>query len=176
LSWLDDHSQLALRVTAHHLRAFELFCDVGDRRSQAEALNNLGQLATRTADTGQAVDRYTRALAIARGIDAPLRKRALEDLGQATSTAAIPAKAARKSSWPSRFTSASERQPHSESRNPRTNGALKAQLPADTWAGPTRLARGGGLHLVSGPALRQLHGSSQKRDTARSAQIKLSML
>jgi tetratricopeptide (TPR) repeat protein len=65
-------------------RALQLFCDVGDRRGQADALNSLGQLATETADTGQARRHHARALTIARDLDAPLEQaRALEGLGRA---------------------------------------------------------------------------------------------
>ena len=51
---------------------------------QAEALNRLGELATRTADTPRAREHHTRALAIARDISAaPEEARALEGLGRA---------------------------------------------------------------------------------------------
>jgi Flp pilus assembly protein TadD len=48
----------------------------------AEALNRLGELATRTSATSQARDQHTQALAIARDISAaPEEARALEGLG-----------------------------------------------------------------------------------------------
>ena len=51
---------------------------------QAEALNRLGELATRTSATGQARDQHTRALAIARDIGAaPEQARALDRIAQA---------------------------------------------------------------------------------------------
>jgi len=47
-----DHKAPAAR----HQRAFELFRDLGNRLGQAEALNKLGELATRTQATSQARD------------------------------------------------------------------------------------------------------------------------
>jgi tetratricopeptide (TPR) repeat protein len=71
-------------AAASHQRALTLFTDLGNRLGQAEALNRLGELATRTADTAQARDRHAQALAIARDISAaPEEARALEGLGQA---------------------------------------------------------------------------------------------
>ena len=59
-----------------------MFRDLGDRDGQAEVLNNLGELLSRSADGQQARDHHARALAIAREISAPLEEaRALEGLG-----------------------------------------------------------------------------------------------
>jgi tetratricopeptide (TPR) repeat protein len=61
-----------------------LFRDPGYLLGQAEALNRLGELATRTADTPQAREYHAQALAIARDLGAaPEEARALEGLGQA---------------------------------------------------------------------------------------------
>ena len=71
-------------AAASHQQALTLFADLGNRLGQAEALNRLGELATRTADTPQAREYHTRALAIARDISAaPEEARALEGLGRA---------------------------------------------------------------------------------------------
>jgi tetratricopeptide (TPR) repeat protein len=60
-----------------------LFCDLGNRLGQAEALNNLGELSSRTSATGQARDHHNGALEIARDIGAPLEEaRALEGTGR----------------------------------------------------------------------------------------------
>ena len=49
---------------------------------QAEALNSLGELSTRTAASQQARDYHTQALAIARELGVPLEEaRALEGIG-----------------------------------------------------------------------------------------------
>ena len=54
---------------------------------EADALNSLGELSSRTSETGQARDYHTRALAIAQDIGLPLEEaRALEGLGQACLT------------------------------------------------------------------------------------------
>jgi tetratricopeptide (TPR) repeat protein len=67
-----------------HQQALELFCELGSRLGQAEALNRLGELSSRTSATQQAHERHTRALAIAREIGVPFEEaRALEGLGQA---------------------------------------------------------------------------------------------
>jgi tetratricopeptide (TPR) repeat protein len=64
------------------VQALALFRDFGDRLGQAEALNRLGQLAGRTADTHQARKAYTQALSIARDINASLEEaHALEGIG-----------------------------------------------------------------------------------------------
>jgi tetratricopeptide (TPR) repeat protein len=71
-------------AAASHQQALALFRDIGNLLGQAEALNRLGELATRTANTGQARDHHTHALAIARDIGAaPEEARALEGLGYA---------------------------------------------------------------------------------------------
>jgi tetratricopeptide (TPR) repeat protein len=60
-----------------------LFDDLGNLLGQAEALNRLGELATRTANTPQARQHHAQALAIARDLSAaPEEARALEGLGQ----------------------------------------------------------------------------------------------
>ena len=59
-----------------------MFADLGNRLGQAEALNRLGELATRTTDTRQARTHHTQALAIARDLSAALEEaRALVGLG-----------------------------------------------------------------------------------------------
>src|SRR5262249_10439993 len=69
-------------AAASHQQALTLFADLGNRLGQAEALNRLGELATRTADTPQARKHHTQALAIARDLNAaPEEARALEGLG-----------------------------------------------------------------------------------------------
>ena len=71
-------------AAASHQQALALFRDLGNRLGQAEALNRLGELSTRTSATSQARERHTQALAIARDISAPPEEaRALEGLGQA---------------------------------------------------------------------------------------------
>ena len=71
-------------AAASYQEALDLFRDLGQPLGQAEALNRLGELSTRTSATGQARDQHTRALAIARDISAtPEEARALEGLGRA---------------------------------------------------------------------------------------------
>jgi len=71
-------------AAASHQQALTLFGDLGDRLGQAEALNRLGELAARTADSAQAREHHTQALATARDLGAaPEQARALEGLGQA---------------------------------------------------------------------------------------------
>ena len=66
-----------------HQQALALFRDLGSPLGQAEALNRLGELSSRTSATSQARERHTQALAIARDISAPLEEaRALEGIGQ----------------------------------------------------------------------------------------------
>ena len=82
-------------AAASHQQALALFADLGNRLGQAEALNRLGELATRTADTPQARERHAQALAIARDLGAPLEEaRALEGLGQSHLQDASPSQAA----------------------------------------------------------------------------------
>ena len=70
-------------AAASHQRALAMFSDLGNLLGQAEAHNNLGQLAIRAANTPQARTHHAQALAIARDISAPLEEaRALEGLGQ----------------------------------------------------------------------------------------------
>jgi hypothetical protein len=52
----------------------ELNRDVGTRAGQAETLNCLGELASRTADGRPARDYHAQALAIAVGLGTPWRK------------------------------------------------------------------------------------------------------
>jgi len=55
----------------------------GDRYGQADVLNSLGELASRTSATSQAREYHSQALAIARHIGAPLEEaRALEGTGR----------------------------------------------------------------------------------------------
>ena len=71
-------------AAASHQQALSLFADLGNRLGQAAALNRLGELATRTANSAQARENHAQALAIARDIGAaPEEARALEGLGQA---------------------------------------------------------------------------------------------
>src|SRR5262249_25199772 len=68
---------------------------LGHGLAHAEALNRLGELAPRTANTGQAREQHAQALAIARDLGAPLEEtRALERLGQAHLHDSNPAQAA----------------------------------------------------------------------------------
>ena len=48
-----------------------LFRDLGNQLGQAEALNNLGQLAAQAAETRKAREHHAQALTIARTIGAP---------------------------------------------------------------------------------------------------------
>jgi tetratricopeptide (TPR) repeat protein len=81
-------------AAASHQRALDVFRDLGNQLGQAEALNRLGELATRTSATGEARQRHTQALAIARDIGlAPEEARALEGLGQAHLRDASPGQA-----------------------------------------------------------------------------------
>jgi hypothetical protein len=55
---------------------------LGARHCEADVLNSLGELSSRTAETLQARDYHSQALAIARDLDAPLEEaRALEGIG-----------------------------------------------------------------------------------------------
>jgi len=70
-------------AAASHQQALGLFRELGQRLGEAEALNRLGELATRTAATARAVRMHARALAIARDLGAAFEEaRALEGLGQ----------------------------------------------------------------------------------------------
>jgi tetratricopeptide (TPR) repeat protein len=81
-------------AAASQQQALALFGDLGNRLGQAEALNRLGELATRTADTAQARERHAQALAIARDLSAaPEEARALEGLGQSHLQDANPGRA-----------------------------------------------------------------------------------
>jgi tetratricopeptide (TPR) repeat protein len=62
---------------------------------QAEALNRLGDLLTRTSDSRQARTHYDQALALARGVGAPLQQAwALEGIGNSCIQEGNPADAA----------------------------------------------------------------------------------
>jgi tetratricopeptide (TPR) repeat protein len=66
-----------------HQQALEMSRDLGERYYQAEVLNSLGELSTRTAASQQARDYHTQALAIARALGVPLEQaRALEGIGR----------------------------------------------------------------------------------------------
>ena len=70
-------------AAASHQQALARFREFGNRLGQAEALNRLGELSSRTSATGQAREYHAQALAIARDLGAPLEEaRALEGLGQ----------------------------------------------------------------------------------------------
>ena len=65
-----------------HQQALALFGDLGNLLGQAEALNRLGELSSRTSAPAEARGYHTQALAIARDIrTAPEEARALEGIG-----------------------------------------------------------------------------------------------
>ncbi len=69
-------------AAASHQEALGLFRDLGERHSQAEVLNSLGELLSRSASRQQARDHHRQALAIARDIGVPIEEaRALEGIG-----------------------------------------------------------------------------------------------
>jgi tetratricopeptide (TPR) repeat protein/transcriptional regulator with XRE-family HTH domain len=69
-------------AAASHQQALTLSRDTGNRAGQAETLNCLGELASRTAGGRQARDYHARALVIARDLGTPLEEaRALEGIG-----------------------------------------------------------------------------------------------
>jgi len=69
-------------AAAGRQQALALFRDLGNLLGQAEALNRLGELSSRTSATGQARKHHTQALAIARDLSAPpAEARALEGIG-----------------------------------------------------------------------------------------------
>ena len=73
-----DHQGAA----ASHHQALRLYRDLGDRHGQADVLNSLGELASRTAGTHQARDQHSQACAIVRDIGVPFEEaRALEGIG-----------------------------------------------------------------------------------------------
>ena len=56
--------------------------DIGSRLGEAEALNSLGEVSSRTSATRQARDYHAEALTIARDIGVPMQEaRALEGIG-----------------------------------------------------------------------------------------------
>ena len=70
-------------AAASHQQALSRYREFGRRLGQAEALNRLGELSSRTSATGRAREYHAQALAIARDLRAPLEEaRALEGLGQ----------------------------------------------------------------------------------------------
>ena len=70
-------------AAASHQQALVLCRHPGDRARQAETLNCLGELSTRTAASHQAREHHTQALAIARELGTPLEEaRALEGIGR----------------------------------------------------------------------------------------------
>ncbi len=106
-------------AAASHQQALQLFHELGNQPGQAEVLNNLGELMTRFSATQDAHHHHTRALAIARGIGAPLEQaRALEGLGRRTSKTATTAKGGTGCVRLSRFTSASGPRALRVQRNP----------------------------------------------------------
>jgi tetratricopeptide (TPR) repeat protein len=69
-------------AAASHQQALALSREAGDRLGQAETLNCLGELASRTADGRQARDHHAQALAIARQLGTPAGEaRALDGIG-----------------------------------------------------------------------------------------------
>jgi tetratricopeptide (TPR) repeat protein len=70
-------------AAASHQQALQLNRDVGNRLGQAETLNCLGELSSRTDDGRQARDYHAQALAIARDLGTPREQaRALEGIGR----------------------------------------------------------------------------------------------
>ncbi len=68
-------------AAARHQEALERYRYLGYRFGEAETLNSLGKLASRTAATSQARDHHIQALTIARDIGAPREEaRALEGI------------------------------------------------------------------------------------------------
>ena len=67
---------------ASHTRALQLYRDLGDRSGEAEALNNIADMARASATPAEARPYYDRALALAVTIAAQHEQaRALEGLG-----------------------------------------------------------------------------------------------
>jgi hypothetical protein len=66
-----------LAAAASQQQALKLFGDLGDQLGQAEALNRLGELATRTSATGQACARHAQAWPSPATSARPERKQAL---------------------------------------------------------------------------------------------------
>jgi tetratricopeptide (TPR) repeat protein len=74
-----DHAAAA----GNHQRALDLHGQLGLRIGEAETLNSLGELSTRTSATGQARGYHIQALAPARDIGVPVEEaRALEGIGR----------------------------------------------------------------------------------------------
>jgi len=70
-------------TSATNHQALQLYRDVGNWHGQAETLDNLGGLPSRTAPSQAARNHHSQALAIARDIGAPLEEaRALEGIGR----------------------------------------------------------------------------------------------
>jgi hypothetical protein len=109
-------------AAASHQQALELCRDAGNRLGQAETLNCLGELASRTADGHQARSHHTRALAIARHLGAHQRKHApWKASATATSATATPLKPPPHYGMRSRSTSAPAAPPPGPSRKPCAN-------------------------------------------------------
>jgi tetratricopeptide (TPR) repeat protein len=82
-------------AAASHQQALATFREFGNQLGQAEALNGLGELSSRTSATSQAREYHAQALAIARDLSAPLEEaRALEGLGQTHTQDSNPGQAA----------------------------------------------------------------------------------
>ena len=106
-------------AAASHQQALELFRDLGDRHGQAEALNSLGELSSRTADSQQARDHHARRWPSPATSAPPWKKHApWKESAAATSTTATPAKAPPTCGRHSPSTSASEPPPPGASRKP----------------------------------------------------------
>ena len=73
---VPPHAQVAHpdSAAASHQQALEMFRDFGHRLGQAEALNRLGELSSRTSAIDQARERHAQALTIARDIGIPFEE------------------------------------------------------------------------------------------------------
>jgi hypothetical protein len=61
-------------AAASHQQALALFGELGNLHGQADALNGLGELSSRTSAPSQARERHAQALSIARDLPAPLEE------------------------------------------------------------------------------------------------------
>jgi hypothetical protein len=61
-------------AAASHQQALQLLRDLGNELGQAEALNRLGELTSRTSATRQARGRHTQALGITRDLGIPFEE------------------------------------------------------------------------------------------------------
>lgn len=83
------------QATASHQQALKLFHNLGQPLCQAEAQNNLGELATWSTDTRHARHRHAQALAIARDLGVPLEEACvLEGIGNSYRQDGNPSEAA----------------------------------------------------------------------------------